>query len=507
VPGGGTGQPPVGTGGVALDDAPEDGQFVDHLELILDNNAIAVISPFSPAGGTSSAGWAQRMLGDSLVYYDSHTQTFIPMLAHDWYISSDAMTFRFYLREDVYFHTGVRMTSDDVLFTTELASMYPGTNGAFVWDPIASVNVIDEFTIEFTLREVGVEFLFEASNPWGTIYSRAAYASNPRDWGRIGTGPFQVTSFSTNDYVSFERFDAFWGETPPTRSITMRFIPEPSTRLMMMENFEADVAFALGPEDLAIVAANPAFDVIPMAFNNTNILGFNLADPIVGDLYFRLAVAYAIDSGDVALGAAGEWAAPVEDMPNIWGLDQEFRNPDVRRITQDLDQARYYLERSVYNGETIVLTAAILTNVRAAEVIQQQLSVVGINTTINQMDAAGMNAFAEYGANQTQMFVFVSASRFNAGSTAINWMPGGVQNRFEYKNTEVQALISRALVEPDVATRRQMYMDLQEMIAEDLPALNLFWRLNGVTTRTGMGGMNLRSDMMYNLRGVFRLAD
>jgi len=502
----GAAPPPVGTGGVDMTEpAPEGAVFQEHLDLILDNNAIAVLNVFSPAGGTSSAGWAVRLIHDSLVYFIGDGE-YAPMLANSW-TTSDYKTFSFYLRDDVYFHNGEKFNADSVVFTANMSSEFPGTNGHDVWRTVESIRAIDEYTVEIVLNDVNVEFLFELSNPWGAIHSERAFNTDRETFGQIGTGPFKVTAFSTNDYVDLARFDDFWGDIPPTQSINMRFIPEPATRLMMMENFEADLCFALGPEDIAILDANPDFEIIPLAFNNPNILGFNLADPIVGDYNFRMAVAHAICSEEIAIAAAGEWAAQVFDMTNVWGLDQEFRNPNTRHITQDIELAKEYLANSSYNGETIELAAAIITNVRAAEAIQQMLRVIGINTEINQMDAPGLNAYAQFGANQTQMFVFVSATRFNAGSIANLYRPYGPQNRWEMNDPDIIALLDRAAATTDVREREALYMELQEIISQNPPALNIFWRLNGVAARTNMGGFNLRSDMMYNLRGIFRIAD
>ena len=118
-----------------------------------------------------------------------------------------------------------------------------------------------------------------------------------------------------------------------------------------------------------------------------------------------------------------------------------------------------------------------------------------------------MTAYAAFGNNQTQIIVFVSATRFNAGSIAPLFRPYGVGNRWNLNDPYVVDILDRAALETDPVARGELYRHLQYHISLDPPVLNIFWRLNGVVARTGMGGMHLRSDMQYNLRGIFRVVD
>jgi len=433
-----------------------------------------------------------------------------PMLAIDWR-TTDWQTFVFYLRDDVYFHNGDHFTADCVVFNITMSRRYPGTLGFDRWRTVETVTALDTYVVEIVLEQMHVDFLFDISTAPAGIVNERAYnedSENP-EWAWIGTGPFLITDFATNDYVTLQRFDNFWGEAPPTQSVTLRHIPEPAARLVMMQNRESDVSFGTTPEDLEILQADPDFQVIPALFNAPNVLGFNMKDPLMSDRNFRMVVMHALNLEEIAIVAAGEWAiAPVDG--NLWGYATEFRHPGIPRIPFDLELAKQYLDASPYNGEEIEITAAVATNIRAAEIIQHQLGQIGLNTTINATDVPGLVTHLAYGEDSTaQIHLFASGFTMGAIGSATNvFFPGTGSNRLNFNDPYVTDIIQRARVTGDVEERRALFMHLQEYIAADPPQINMFWRVNGIAAINGIGGMHIGYDTLsYNFRNIFKIID
>ena len=496
-----------GAGGVIGGEAPpptDEVVFADYIEIIGDNSTLAVIDPFNPAGNQPMISWVFRMIYDTLVE-SAGEGLFTPALATEWH-SDDWQTFTFSLRDDVFFHNGDQFTAADVEYTILASREGVGTRAHDQWRAVETINIIDDFTIELVLDGVNVEFLFNVSLPTTGIVNRRAIEADPEQGPWIGTGPFTVQGFDAYDHVELHRNDNYWGTMPITQRLYLRFIPEIASRAIMMQNGESHLSFGTGSEDVPLFQNNEGFEIFPLWFNVPQGISFNMTHPITGDRNFRMAVLHALDRAEISMAAAGEWAVPADADGTFWGLQTEFRNTNIPLIPFDLDRAREYLEASAYNGETIEIATAMITHVRASEVIQQQLARIGITTTINQMDAAALHAYMAFHNNQTEMTMFGSAAGLNAGSVRPIFAPGGGQNRAVYDNPEVTAILDEALGVSDVQARRDLYFRLQEIVAEDAPLSTMFWRVNPVVAVAGVGGVVLPADhFLICMRNVHRI--
>lgn len=485
--------------------AEPEATFEEHINVIIDNTQIAAINPIGSGGPGSATGWVYTMVYDTLVKPDGEGG-YIPNLATSWE-SSDWKSITFKLRDDIKFTNGEPFTAGDVVFTIEQALLNPGSVAGAQWVNVESAKALDDTTVELTLKSVRPQILFDASMPFAGIMNEKAVTENSENGVWVGTGAFYITAFASNDSVSLQRNEDYWGEIPPTKTMTLRYIPEMSTRLMMLQNGEADICFNLSEQDLELVVSMPeTYDLTTFLGNNCSNIGFNMNDPICGDYNFRMAVAHAINRDDIAMGAEGIYAIP-ETTGTFWGAGTPFRNNDIPIIPHDLEKAQEYLDASSYNGEEVVLTTSISTMIRASEVIQQQLSEIGIKITIKQTDPASFMSLATYENNETQMYCFVGAFSQEPYTSSYGiFYPGAVQNRTSYNNPEIAAILDEVASEADTAKQQELYYKLQELTAEDVPYLNLFYRDNAITSVKGVGGVVFRSDSNHDLRYMFKTA-
>lgn len=503
------------TAGGAFEEAPddEDTVFAEHIDIIADNNNIAVINPFNPAANPTSTNWVFVMVHDRLLERDHYTAQFVPGLAHSWN-TDDFQTFTFELRDDVTFHNGERFTADDVVFTINHAKEHgAGSPGLAPWVTVSTATAIDDYTVELVLNDVFVDFFHAISVPAAAIVSRVAMEADPELGAQIGTGHYRVIEFVSNDYIRFERSENLWNErfNTITPYITLRFVPEMSARTIRLQRNESQLSFGTSADDLPMFQNDPDnFQVIPHMFNNVQGFSFNMSDPLLGECWhLRRAIAYAVNRPEVTLFAASEWAAPLDDTNGggtTWGHSTDFRNGNIPSIPFDPDMARYHLEQSIYDGEVIELAAAIITNIRTVQAIQQNLAQVGINTRINEMDSPGLSAYMLNPDAGSQIVFFNLQMNYSAGSMANSFVPGLSQNRMQYNNPEVTALFEQAATEFDPEVRRDLYYRAQEIIAEDLPFVHVFWRINGVVAADGIGGLRLQPDSLQNdFRELFQV--
>lgn len=491
-----------GTAATSGTTAPEV-KYAENLNVIIDNTKIAAINPIGSGGPGSATGWVYKMVYDSLITMDEDGN-YLPNLALSWE-STDWKTVTFKLRNDVKFSNGDPLTADDVVFTVEQALANPGSVAGATWTAVESAKAIDSTTVQLTLKKVYPQILFDASGQFACIMSKKAVTADPEKGVWVGTGAFTITAFASNDSVSLKRNDGFWGELPKTKTMTLRYIPEESTRLMMLQNGEADICFSLNAQDLPLVEADKEkYVTASYVSNNCMDIGFNMNDPICGDKNFRMAVASALNRSDIALGAVGANGIP-ETTGTFWGYVTPFRNKDIKIIPYNLDEAKKYLAASPYKGENIELVTSISTLIAASEVIQQQLSEIGINITIKQTDPASLMAYATYKDNKCQMYCFVGAFGFNPYSAYGVYYPGAAQNRASYNNPEITQLLDKVQVEADAAKQKELYFKIQELAAKDNPFINLFYMKQTVAALKGVEGFVLKSDVSHDLRNMYKV--
>ena len=489
-------------GGGFEGDANEAVNLAEHIDIILRGDFV-VLNPSMSAGNNPMP---HRFVHDRLV---DHLQTgvFTPQLAERWE-TDDYKTWKFYLRNDVTWHNGAHFTADDVKFTIEFALENVGSLIYNRFRYVESINVIDDYTIELTLIDPNVDILFEFANFGGaTILSRKAYEDNSEDpmWASIGTGPFRVSEFVSSSYCKLERFDEFWGEAPPTKSLTLWVVPEQATRTVMLQNGEAQVTggegTALTAEDLDKFVANPDFQVFSTQGVSPTCVSFNnMGNEVVMDKNFRLAIAHGIDCEDVALAAAGNWAVPVWDG-NIWGAGVQFRMEGLPKLEYDPELAKEYLAKSAYKGETLKLSISGVSV--AAEVIQMQLGEIGISIEIDTMDGPSFIDLHKWDPdndnNARQMHLFAVAGNPSALRTLRTGMyPLSATNRLNYSSPRITELTDLFSSTDDETIRRDAVYEIQEIIYEDLPAVPIYYQYTTHVAVNGIGGVILNNDPFAN---------
>jgi peptide/nickel transport system substrate-binding protein len=298
------------------------------------------------------------------------------------------------------------------------------------------------------------------------------------------------------------RNDDYWGEPPPTRVLTFRHIAEAGTRTIMQENKEFHVSQEIVAEDMYLFRDNPDFVVESFMWNNVWFLAFNMGDSITGDLNFRKAVAHAMNRPELTF-VAGSQHIP-ETYGTYYGLETPYKNNNIPIIPFDVDKAKEYLEASVYNGESIEIVAAFPGLVRAAEMLQHQLRQVGIETHFQRMDTTTINAHTSPMNHQGQIVLHTAALQLNAGAFRSGVGTNGGFNRAAYSNPAVDALFDRALSITDENQRRAIFYEIQEIVAADLPFVNIYRSVQEPVLLKEVGGIVWGSNpFLYNFRGTY----
>jgi len=420
------------------------------------------------------------LLFDGLVARNASFQ-FTPALAERWE-QPNPLTLVFHLRAGVHFHDGRPLTARDVVWTID--SMRSGaiiSPKAAAYASVGTIEAPDERTVVFHLKH--------ADNFLLTNLSTGATGIVPEGSGKefwqhpVGTGPFRFVSQQMDQDVVLERNPQSWAVVPKLERVRFAVVPDAITESLELEKGSGDVAVNSLPMDsLAVLAARPNLQIDETGGTEIQYLGFNLRDPMLKDARVRQAIACAIDRDLIIKTLLSGHARPALSLLPAshwaWTGDVARYDFDPARAAKLLDEAGY---RPGHDGVRIHLTmkTSTLEDTRLlAAVLQQQLARVGIALDIRSYETATFlsdvrrGAFQMYslrwigGNEQPDIFTFVFATA--------SFSPKGA-NRSHYSNARLDALLDDASQSGDVSHRRADYVEAQQILARDLPAINLWY--------------------------------
>ena len=411
-----------------------------------------------------------------------------PGLAERWEIP-DPRTYVFHLHQGVKFHDGRPLTSRDVKWTFD--SLLQGkirSTKAAAYRPVDHIDAPDDFTVVFHLKEPFATFLWNVSD--GAIGIVPYGSGDEVNRHPIGSGPFRFVTAEPDKEVIIERNDGYWGDKARLQRVRFAVIPDATTRALELRKGSADIAATSLTGDMVLALERESnLEVLRAAGTVLAYLAFNTRDPILKDVRVRQALAYAIDRAPMIHYLLRDFARPAHSLlpPESWAY-----NGDVPHYDHNPDRARQLLEQAGYpavNGVRFHLTMKTGTdeNTRLmAAVMQQQLRAVGVVLDIHTFEFATFFSDVTRGAYQLHSLRWVGGNEdpdiFEYVFHSAKFSPHGA-NRTYYANPRVDALIDQARSELNQNTRKQIYSEIQRILADDLPYINL-WYIENVMVHT-----------------------
>jgi peptide/nickel transport system substrate-binding protein len=425
------------------------------------------------------------LLFDGLVARNASFQ-FTPALAERW-DQPNPLTLIFHLRSGVRFHNGRALTARDVLWTID-SMIHAEHPGAVISPKAAAYATIDK--LEAPDDRTVVLHLKHPDNFLLTNLSTGAIGVVPEGSGRdfwqhpIGTGPFRFVSQQIDQDVIVERNPLSWSIVPKLERVRFSVVPDAITESLELDKGSGDVAVNSLPMDsLPVLAARPNLQVDETSGTEIQYLGFNLRDPVLKDVRVRQAIASAIDRQLIIKTLMLGHAQPASSLlpPGHWAWtgDGPRYDYDPARAKQLLNEAgfaagsngvRFHLAMKTSNTEDTRLLAAVL---------QQQLATVGIALDIRSYEYATFYSDVTHGAFQIYSLRWIGGNEqpdiFTHAFSTGSFFPKGA-NRGRYSNAHLDALLDDAAESEDMTRRRADYMEAQQILARDLPAINLWYR-------------------------------
>jgi len=422
-----------------------------------------------------------ELLFDGLVARDSSFH-FTPALAESW-DTPNPLTIVFHLRDGVKFHNGKALTSGDVKWTLE--SM---RNGRVISAKAASYVAID--TIETPNTRTVVLHLKKPDNFLLTNLSTGAMGIVPEGSGKdfwrhpVGTGPFEFVSQQIDQDVVVARNQQNWRVVPKLERVRFAVVPDIITEALELEKGSADVTIDSLPMDsLPVLASRPNLEVTAVPGTKLQYLAFNVRDPLLADARVRQAISCAIDRDLLIRTLMDSRARSAKSLlPTThwaWNGDGPTFNYDPKRAEQLLDEAGYTRKANGMRMHLTMKTSSVEDIRLLAAVLQQQLAQVGIQLDIRSYEFATFYADVTRGAFQMYSLRWIGGNEqpdiFTYAFTTAKFPPKGA-NRSHYSNPKIDELLDDAYQNSDQERRKADYAEAQQILATDLPAINLWYR-------------------------------
>lgn len=418
-------------------------------------------------------------------------------LATEWEFV-DPTRLRFTLRQGVTFHDGTPFNAEAVKYTWDRAfERDPPGRWASLAGPVAGVEVVDEYTVDLVAEQPYGPLLLTATMPYTGVVSPTAAEELGEEFGRnpVGTGPFEFVEWRSNERIVLEANDDYWRGRPALDRVVFRTIPEEGARMLSLQTGEVDMVLLPTPSDLPALEENPDFIVEGAPGVGVFYLAFNLDMPPVDDVRVRHAIAHAVDRQlivDAILEGGGVLATSVIGEPVFGYHDMRL----TERYPYDPERAIALLEEAGYtrgeaglmhdaDGEPLTLrmlpsSGRSLKDREIAEVLQEFLRQIGIVVEMDVFEWATTfelmrGETLDYHLNSFTWFTTTADADYTMYSNYVSTeLPPNSWNRWRYANEDVDEWLmqARASLEPD--ERQELYAQVQEQLAEDLPALPLY---------------------------------
>ncbi len=412
-------------------------------------------------------------------------------LAESWTISDDGLTYTFKLRAGVKFHDGSDMDSADVKFSLDRARAEDSTNAQkALFDSIAAVETPDAQTVVVKLSRA--EGLFLWNMGWGDAIIVAPETAENNKSSPVGTGPFKFTAWKKADSVKLAAWDGYWGAKPALKTVTFKFVSDPSAQVAGLMAGDIDAIPNVGaPESLERFKTDPGFAVTVGNTEGETILAMNHRRETLADPRVRRAVSLAIDRQAIIDGAMFGYGTPI----GTHFAPHHAAYVDLTAMYAfDVAKAKALLAEAGYpDGFKAVMKLPPPSYARrGGEIIAAQLAEIGIDVEIVPVEWAQW--LKEVFKNEHDFdFTIVSHTEpLDIGIYARD------DYYFGYKSDAFNAVIDELKGTSGEAARKALYGKAQQIIAEDAVNGYLFQLARTGVRKKGLKGLWLNAPVQAN---------
>ena len=458
--------------------------------------------------------YAQSILYDTLVSITA--DGYEGCLAESWDISEDGRTYTFHIRPNVLFSDGEKCDANAILanFNAILENRERHT-WLEMMNLLVGVSAPDENTFVIEMSEPYYPMLTELGciRPFAMISPGCMINGSTKDGvnGHIGTGPYVLTDFVTDEYAVFERNENYWGKAPAIRKITVKVIPDNQTRIMALESGEIDLIFGKNMIDADAISQYLDSDRFTVGLSDptsTRHIVMNTTREILGDPAVRKALQHATDRQTISDGIFYGLEQPADTLYattvpycNVGLKPYEYSTETAAQI---LDEAGWVLggdKMRAKDGRQLALdllyNSDSVTEKTIAEYLQSEYLKLGISMTIHGEEEQSYRDNMKAG-NFDMVFNICWGMPYDPQSSlaamrAPVYGDYAAQQGLEDK-AEIDEAITKILTSTDENERQELYKSVLTNLHEDAMYLPLTYECNKALYTSALHGVHFGTD-------------
>ena len=436
---------------------------------------------------------------DSLVAIDKDLKI-VPSLAESWQ-TPDPKTYIFKLRQGVKYHDGTDFNADSVKWNIERYLTYKKSLRGPEIGFVQTVEVMDPSTVKFNLKAPFAPLLANLVDRAGMMVSQKAAEAGGQDFTRkpvgAGTGAFKFVEWVKDDHITLERNPNYWKKDasgnalPYLDKVTIRPIVDATVALTNVKTGDIDVSHYLPAKDYASVKAGKEIILQETTGLGYASIALNVRDEPFNKKELRQAFAEALDRDQLLktiffnVGKAAYSAFPPSNFAH---------DPNFKPYTGSATKAKEYLKAGGKpDGFTceMKITAGDPQTTQLAQLVKDQVAKAGITMNLIQLDYPTLVADQQAGKYQANLTGW--SGRIDPDGNVYNQLHTGTPNNL-YSNPQVDDLLDRARATSDQAQRKELYQQLQKLVADDAPTVYYQHPISFLLARPAVQGMTLHPD-------------
>lgn len=458
--------------------------------------------------------YAQSILYDTLV---SITEDgYEGCLAESWTISEDGKVYTFKIREGVTFSDGTVCDANAILanFNAILENRERHT-WLEMMNLLVGVSAPDDYTFVIEMSEAYYPMLTELGciRPFAMISPNCMIDGSTKDGvnGHIGTGPYILTDFVTDEYAIFERNENYWGELPEIEKITVKVIPDNQTRIMALESGEIDLIFGKNMLDADAISQyidSEEFEVALSDPTSTRHIVLNTTNDILSDTAVRQALQHATNREAISEGIFYGLEKPAD---TLYASTVPYCDVDLVPYEYNTDKANQMLEEAGWTvGSTgvrekggkklelsLLYNSDSVTEKTIAEYLQSEYLKLGISLNIHGEEEQSYRDNMKAG-NFDMVFNICWGMPYDPQSSlaamrAPVYGDFAAQQGLEDK-AEIDQAITDILTTTDETERQELYKFVLTRLHEDAVYIPLTFECNKALYTADLDGVHFGTD-------------
>ena len=454
--------------------------------------------------------YAQEMLYETLVNITA--DGYEGCLAESWDISDDGKTYTFHIRDGVKFSDGevcdanaIKANFDAIIENKDRHTWLEMMN------LLVGVSAPDDKTFVIELSEPYYPLLTElgVTRPFAMISPKAMKDGSTKDGvnAYIGTGPYVLTDFVTDEYAVFEANENYWGEQPKIKKITVKVIPDNQTRILALEKGEIDMIFGKNMIDADAInqyTGNDKFTVSLSDPTSTRQIVLNTTRDVLADKEVRQALQHATNKQAISDGIFYGLEQPADTLfaktVPYCDIDLEPYAYDVELAQSMLDEAGWVVGADkirekdgrklnidlLYNSDSV-------TEKAIAEYLQSEYQKIGISLNIHGEEEQSYRDNMKAG-NFDMVFNICWGMPYDPQSSlaamrAPVYGDYAAQLGLEDK-ADIDQAITDILVSTDETKRQELYTFVLTRLHEDAVYIPLTYECNKAIYRSDLQGFH-----------------